>query len=174
MPEAQTAPVARIVANDPRADSGRREIAVTAEAIAIDRCVAGVRMRLSLPTRSFRGVVLALQQGARGLFYRVALVHADPDLDVALAEADNEGDAARDWLAWARFFRLPRLTRGVRGGEAVVESRFGGITVGTVQPRRRGWPLKARRSAVSARRKAGMKGRVLPVHRDEREIVCYE
>jgi hypothetical protein len=174
MSETQTAPVARIVANDPRADSGQREIAVTADSIAIDRCVAGVRMRLSLPTRSFRGVALALQQGARGLFYRVALVHADPDLDVALAEADNERDAARDWLAWAQFFRLPRLTRGVRGGDAVVESRFGAIKAGAVQPRRRGWPLKARRSAISARRKAGMKGRVLRVHRDEREIVCYE
>ncbi len=115
MSETQTAPVARIVANDPRADSGQREIAVTADSIAIDRCVAGVRMRLSLPTRSFRGVALALQQGARGLFYRVALVHADPDLDVALAEADNERDAARDWLAWAKFFRLPRLTRVVKG-----------------------------------------------------------
>ncbi|MGO8740617.1 DUF6101 family protein [Rhodoblastus sp.] len=174
MSKIQTAPVARLFADDPRADSGRREIAVSAESIAIDRCVAGVRMRLSLPARSFRGISLALRQGARGLFYRVALVHADPDLDVALTETDNESDAARDWLAWARFFRLPRLARSARGGETVVEIRLGEILGGAVQPRRRGWPLKARRSAISARRKAGVKGRLLPVHCGEREIVCYE
>jgi hypothetical protein len=174
MPTTRTTVLARLVADDPRADSGRREIAVTAESIAIDRCVAGVRMRLSLPARSFRGVALALQQGARGLSYRVALIHADSEFDVALAEADNERDAARDWLAWARILRLPRLARGLGGGEAMVENRFGEIRAATVQPRRRGWPLKCRRSAISARRKAGAKGRVLPVHRNEREIVCYE
>ncbi|MCI4677687.1 DUF6101 family protein [Rhodoblastus acidophilus] len=179
MSQPQAAILARFVADDPRADSGKREVGVAAEAIAIDRCVAGVRMRLSVPVRSFRGVVLALHQSARGLLYRVILAHADPELDLVLAEAENEKDIAPDWLAWAQFFRLPRLARSAQGDASLVEGRLvegrlGEVRTGTVQPRRRGWPLKERRSAMSARRKAGAKGRVLPVHCGEREIICYE
>ncbi|HUO53794.1 MAG TPA: DUF6101 family protein [Rhodoblastus sp.] len=165
---------ARLVADDPRADSGQREIGIGAQAIAIDRCVAGVKMRLSVPVRSFRGVALALREGARGFYYRLALVHADPELDIVLAEAENEQDVARDWMAWAEFFDLPRLAQGAEGAVALVERSFGEVKAREAQPRRRGWPLKGRRSAMSARRKAGARGRTLAVYRGEREIICYE
>ncbi|WP_296709950.1 DUF6101 family protein [Rhodoblastus sp.] len=168
------APMTRLVAADPRADNGQREISISAEAIAIDRRVGGVKMRFCLPAPSFRGVALSVYEAARGFVYRVALVHADPELDVVLAESENEADISRDWLCWAKFFRLPRLTRRAGGGEAVIDRRFGEVEAGEVMPRRRGWPLKGRRSMISARRLCGAKGRVVAVHRGEREIVCYE
>ncbi len=87
----QAEAIAKIVADDPRADGGQRQIFIAAHEIAIDRKVAGVRMRLALPIRAFRGVSLALLQGPRGSFYRVALDHSDPDLRVTLAEIAKRG-----------------------------------------------------------------------------------
>jgi hypothetical protein len=168
------APLTRLVAADPRADNGQREISISAEAIAIDRRVGGVKMRFCLPAPSFRGVALSVFEAARGFIYRIALVHSDPELDVVLAESENEADICRDWLSWSKFLRLPRLTSSAGGGVAVVSRRFGEVEAGEVKPRRRGWPLKGRRSMISARRLCGAKGRVTVVHRGEREIVCYE
>ena len=169
----QAAFLTRLVAEDPRADNGLREIAVAPDAIAIDRRVGGVRMRLAVPVSNYRGVALSLREGARGFVYRVALVHADAELDVVLAESHSEDEAGREWRAWAQALSLPLLTR-TAAGEAMVENRFGEIAAREIQPRRRGWPLKGRRSMISARRTSGAKGRALAVHRGEREIVCYE
>jgi hypothetical protein len=166
--------IARIVAADPRADGGQRQIFIAANEIAIDRRVAGVRMRLSLPIRAFRGVSLALMQGARGSFFRVALDHCDPDLRVTLAESQSENDIAPEWHAWAQFFQLPRVTHGPGGDLIQFDRRLGALTLGAVQPRKRGWPLKLRRSRMSGRRKPGPKGRVMAIFRGEREIICYE
>lgn len=164
---------ARLIAADPRADSGSREIRITAQSIAIDRCVGGVRMRLNTPAKNFRGVALALLDGETGFFYRVALVHADPELDIVLAETDSEREIARAWRDWARFFGLPRFARG-DSCEVLVERPLGALSASRVQPRRRGWPLRHRRSTMSARRDLGLKTRPLPVHRDERRIFAGE
>ena len=104
--------LAKFVADDPRADNGKRQISIAADAIAIDRRVAGVAMRLALPVKSFRGVSLTLLENDRGAFYRVALDHADPDLRVTLAESAGEADIAGEWRAWADFFQLPRIAFG--------------------------------------------------------------
>ena len=166
--------VAHFVAADPRADGGQRRVSLAADAVAIDRRVAGVAMRLALPIGCFRGVSLTLLENARGSFYRVALDHADPELAITLAESDSESDIAPEWKAWARFFDLPRLTLAPDEIPVVLDSRFGALVLGAVQPRKRGWPLKKRRSAISARRVAGPKGRVQSVFRNEREIVSGE
>lgn len=164
---------ARLIAADARADSGLRQISITAQGVAIERCVAGVRMRLHAPAQCFRGVALALLEGERGYFYRVALVHADPELDIVLAETDSERDIARAWRDWAQFFGLPRYARG-ESREVLVERRFGALAANRVQPRRRGWPLKARRSLLSGRRALGAVGAVTVTHRGEREIISHE
>ena len=174
MSKLQAAPLARFVADDLRADSGLREVSVAAEAIAIDRRVAGVRMRVSVPARSFRGVSLAVGEDDRGFCWRVSLIHSDAELNVLLAEAESEADAVAEWQAWAKFFRLPRLAQRANGAVETVERPFGGILAGEVEPRRRGWPLKHRRSRASASRTAGPAERGQVVFRDEREIICYE
>ena len=166
---------ARLVAADPRADGGTREISIAADAIAIDRRVGGVKMRLCLPAPSFRGVALSVIEAARGFIYRVALVHADSELDVVLAESGSEQDISREWLSWAQFFRLPRLTRAASGREAVVEQRYGEIEArdGPAAPSR----LAAERPPLDrcrARRGPGASGRIMAVHGGEREIICYE
>jgi hypothetical protein len=166
--------VAHFVAADPRADGGQRRVSLAADAISIDRRVAGVAMRLALPIGSFRGVSLALLENARGYFYRVALDHADPELAVTLAESDSESDIAPEWKAWARFFNLPRLTFSPDENPVILDRRLGALVLGAVQPRKRGWPLKKRRSAISAKRIAGPQGRVQAVFCGEREIVCTE
>jgi hypothetical protein len=170
----QTKTLAKFVAADPRADGGQRQILIAADSIAIDRRVAGVRMRLALPIGAFRGVSLAMMENARGPFYRVALDHADPDLIVTLAESASEREIAPEWKAWAQFFHLPRLALGPGARVVVLDRRLGALALGAVQPRKRGWPLKNRRSRMSASRKAGAKGRIMAIFRDEREIICYE
>jgi hypothetical protein len=169
MPQAKA--IEAIFARDPRADSGQRQISIAADAIAIDRRVAGVRMRLALPIGAFRGVSLALVENARGSFYRVALDHRDPDLAVTLAEATNEREIVAEWKAWAQFFQLPRLKPGPDQKLVVLDSSLGAVVLGVVQPRKRGWPLKQRRSKISGLRKQGPGGRVMAVFRGEREIV---
>lgn len=166
--------LAQLVADDPRADGGQRQISIAADAIAIDRRVGGVAMRLALPVKSFRGVSLALLENDRGAFYRVVLDHADPDLRVTLAELVHEREIGGEWRAWAEFFQLPRIAFGPGGGVIAVDLRLGALDLGAVQPRKRGWPMKGRRSAISAKRTAGAKGRVQVVYRHEREIICYE
>jgi hypothetical protein len=167
------APLASLVAADPRADGGQRRITLGADTIGIDRSLAGVRMKLALPVRAYRGVSLAVIEGAQGTFYRLALDHADPDLRVTLAESRDPEDLVREWRGWAKYFRLPRLAQGSGEFWVAIEGRLGELVLGAAQPRKRGWPLKHRRSRISGVRRAP-KVREHVVHRDEREIICYE
>jgi hypothetical protein len=91
-----------------------------------------------------------------------------------LAKSDSENDIAPEWKAWARFFNLPRLTVSPDGSPVILDRRLGALVLGAVQPRKRGWPLKKRRSAISARRVTAPKGRVQGIFRGEREIAGYE
>jgi len=167
------APLACLVAEDPRADGGQRRITLCADTIGIDRSLAGVRMKLALPVRAYRGVALSVVEGAKETWYRVALDHADPDLRVTLAENRDPEALVAEWRGWAKFFRLPRLAQGVDEIWVALDGRLGELLLGAAQPRKRGWPLKRRRSRMSAFRKPA-KIRAHVVHRDEREIICYE
>jgi hypothetical protein len=171
----QSKTVAHFIAADRRADGGQRRVSVAAEGVSIDRRVAGIAMRLALPIGCFRGVSLSLLENARGSFYRVALDHPDPELRVTLAESASESEIAPEWKAWAGFFGLPRIALAPGQDPLFPDSRLGGTPViGEVHPRKRGWPLKSRRSAFSGQRAAGLPSRMPVVHRGEREIVCYE
>jgi hypothetical protein len=160
--------VAHFVAADQRADGGQRRVSVAAEGVSIDRRLAGIAMRLALPIGCFRGVSLSRLDHAGGCFYRVALDHADPELRVTLAESASESEIAPEWTAWAGFFGLPRIAPAP--GAQSVET----LGVGEVPPRKRGWPLKQRRSAISARRMVGPEVRLQTVFRGEREIIARE
>jgi hypothetical protein len=166
-------PLACIVAEDPRADGGQRRVTLGADTIGIDRSLSGVRMKLALPVRAYRGVSLSVIEGAQGAVYRLALDHADPELGVTLAESRDPEALVAEWRGWAKYFRLPRLAQGMGAFWVALDGRLGDLVLGPVQPRKRGWPLKHRRSRISAWRKPD-KTRKHVVHRDEREIICYE
>lgn len=170
----QVKTVAHFIAADQRADGGQRRVSVAAEYVSIDRRVAGIAMRLALPIGCFRGVSLSVLENAGGWFYRVALEHADPELGVTLAESASESEIAPEWKAWAGFFGLPRIapTQGQR--PVFLDCGQGTPVTGGIPSRKRGWPLKRRRSAISGRRFAGPSSRALAVFRGEREIACYE
>jgi len=167
------APLACIVAEDARADGGQRRITLFADKIGIDRSLAGVRMKLALPVRAYRGVALTVVEGAQGTFYRVALDHPDPELGVTLAENRDPEALVSEWRGWAKYFGLPRLAQGAGSFWVALDGRLGELVLGPAQPRKRGWPLKHRRSRMSAIRKPARSG-VGAVHRNEREIICYE
>lgn len=170
----QTAsPLSGMIAADPRADGGQRRITLGADTIRIDRSLAGIRMRLALPVRAYRGVSLQVIDGARGPYYRVALDHADPELSVTLAEDRNPEALVAEWRGWAKFFHLPRLALDADSTCVALDGRLGELVLGLTQQRRRGWPLRNRRSRISALRKPP-KTRRHVVHRGEREIICYE
>jgi hypothetical protein len=68
---------------------------------------------------------------------------------------------------------LPRLAQGAGEFRVALDGRLGALVLGAAQPRKRGWPLKRRRSRMSAFRKPVRTG-AQAVHRNEREIICYE
>lgn len=168
---------------DSRADGGQRDVTLTRHRVTIRRAIAGMGMKIDVPTGAYRGVVLSLEQAARGrLHYRVTLRHDDPDLSVILTEAFDETEILKDWRDWASFLtQSPLVERdsgalvGVDGVEneapahAAAEEAF----TGSFQ-RRRGAPAAARSRGRFARRRhvGGTMGEA--AYAGEREIVCYE
>jgi len=51
---------------DCRADGGQRDVTLTRHCVIIRRRIAGMGMKIDVPTRAYRGVVLSLEQSARG------------------------------------------------------------------------------------------------------------
>jgi len=168
---------------DCRADGGQRDVTLTRHCVIIRRRIAGMGMKIDVPTRAYRGVVLSLEQSARGrLHYRVTLRHADPDLSVILTEAFDESEILKDWRDWASFLtQSPLVERdsgalvGVDDVEAQepAQAPVAETFTGSFQ-RRRGAPVAARSRGRFVRRRqvGGTIGDA--VHAGAREIVCYE
>jgi hypothetical protein len=126
-----------------------------------------------VPTRAYRGVVLSLEESARGrLHYRVTLRHADPDLSVILTEAFDESEILKDWRDWASFLTQSPLVERDTG--ALVGADDCAPAKSSPSLRRRGAPASARSRGRFVRRRhvGGPMGEA--VHAGEREIVCYE
>ena len=168
---------------DARADGGQRDVTLTRHRVTIRRRIAGMGMKIDVPTCAYRGVVLSLEQAARGrLHYRVTLRHADPDLSVILTEAFDESEILKDWRDWASFLtQSPLVERdsgalvGVDDVEAQepAQASVAETFTGSFQ-RRRGAPAAARSRGRFVRRRhiGGIIGDA--VHAGERAIVCYE
>ena len=101
-------------APDPRADGRRRGISLSRSLVVIARKREGVAMRITMRPNMFRGVLLRLCRGDDGVVYEVKLVHADPDLSIALAsmadaaEAERAGKPGRASLARARWWNASK------------------------------------------------------------------
>jgi hypothetical protein len=159
---------------DSRADGGQRDVTLTSHRVTIRRQVAGMGMKIDVPTRAYRGVVLSLEQSARGrLHYRVTLRHSDPDLSVILTEAFDESEILKDWRDWASFLTQSPLVERDSGALVSANDCEPAKTSAPGQ-RRRGAPASARSRGRFVRRRhiGGPIGEA--VHAGEREIACYE
>ncbi|HYA79503.1 MAG TPA: DUF6101 family protein [Methylocystis sp.] len=153
--------------HDARAEGGTRHVRVSRSEILILRRFAGVDMRILAPVAAYRGVALSVETARDGgLAFRVSLAHADPDLDVVLAETKDSDTVAADWSYWADYLALPRIA------ESDGEMREVGAARATFARRRN--PVAKRRPRFLARRKCGEPARAGVVFSDEREIICYE
>jgi len=140
-------------APDPRADGRRRLVLIDCDRVVISRTVAGVRMRISLAPRAFRGIVLRLVSlDEVGFRYEIRLAHDDPDLAVPLVESNSETEAHAQWRHWARFLGLPRLVERVEGTYELIRSTVPGVMPGA---RRRGRGRGSKRVRFLTRRKVG-------------------
>ncbi len=120
----------RFAAPDPRADGHRRVVRLDGENVVIARVVAGVFMNVTVATSAYRGVMLRIA-GARedGFSYEIRLVHADPDLCVVLAEANDDWDVHAEWRLWARVLGLPALVERVEGRDEPDRPMLGKVAV---------------------------------------------
>ncbi|MBL8588890.1 MAG: hypothetical protein JNK46_10215 [Methylobacteriaceae bacterium] len=155
---------------DPRADGGRRRVALSPAGVVIERRVGRVSMRLTLPAAAYRGVALGVVEAAGGVAYEVRLAHRDRDLDAVLARLPDECEALAEWRLWARWFALPALIEREAGVYADADARDPRLP----RPRRRTHVLGQRRTRFALRRRMGETTRMAQSHRGEREIVCYE
>jgi hypothetical protein len=146
----------RFAAPDPRADGRQRIVRLDSENVVIARVVAGVSMNVTVAASAYRGVMLRIV-GARadGFCYEIRLVHADPDLCVTLAQADDDWDIQAEWRLWARVLRLPALVERVEGRDEPDRPMLGKVAVRRSAPRRRGKTIAARRPRFLTRRKVG-------------------
>jgi len=151
--------------HDARADGGERHVALGSREVLIERSLGGVRMRLRLPTRAYRGVVLSLGEAVSGkVFYRISLWHADPDFTITLEEATDDRDIVAEWKSWAAHFALPKFIERSPGQLEGAETRLGAVAIGAARPsRRRGASISKRRGRLPLRRKPGRPGAITKV-----------
>jgi hypothetical protein len=146
----------RFAAPDARADGRRRFVRLDGDKVAIDRVVGGVFMRVTVPTSAYRGVALrVIDARDSGFAYEIRLLHADPDLSVALAETSDDSDIQAEWRLWARVLGLPALVERAEGDGKPDQELLGRVAVRPPAPRRRGKTILARRPRFLARRKLG-------------------
>ena len=155
-PKPGSAAPRRIEATDPRADGRRRIILLRRDRVEIARSIAGVYMHLTISPSAYRGVVLRLTGMKDQRFqYEVLLTHRDPDLNIVLAEADDDSEIQAEWRLWARFLRLPTLVEREDGRAEPELARLGKVAIAPPGPRRRGKALTSRRARFLVRRKTG-------------------
>ena len=167
-PKYATFEARRFAAPDPRADGRRRFVRLDGDKVAIHRVVGGVFMRVTVPTSAYRGVALRVVDARDdGFAYEIRLVHADPDLSVALAETCDDSDIQAEWRLWARVLGLPALVERAEGCDEPDQELLGRVAIRPSAPRRRGKTILSRRPRFLARRKLGRPGLCAPVERTE-------
>ena len=156
------------IEDDPRADGLQRKVSIKGGNVQIARRYKGIAMKIGVPVRLYRGVLLSLEASLRGGgIYRVRLLHADPDLSIVLEEVSATGPVPAIWQGWSRQLGLPRL----------VERAAGAVELFAPAPRprsvaRRCRPLRSRRGRFAMRRKPGIKARLDVSFADGREIIA--
>jgi Family of unknown function (DUF6101) len=166
--------IAARLADDPRADGGRRMIFLGPRYVTIKRRMQGVKMHLRVPVQNYMGVVLSREERRDGAFFSVRLSHRDPELCVTLREARDQGDSIDAWRHWAAFFAMPALVECGAGRWEVLTSSPRAAK-GSVPPLSCTHPVPlSKRRARGLLRKRGCADRRATVFRGEREIIAYE
>ena len=119
----------RFAAADEAADERLRIVDLHRERVVFRRAVRGMRMTLSLPVNSFRGVAIRLLPDADKIPSAIAVVleHGDPALSLPLFAASGSDDILAEWQSWGRVLGLPLLV--VEGDGSLREpfARLGGV-----------------------------------------------
>jgi hypothetical protein len=144
------------IADDGRADNGRRLVSITQTAVLIERHVGGVKMRVSVPVTAYVGLVLA-RRAAPAAEYAIILSHRDPELCIEIDAAADCASLTARMDGWARYFGKP--AHAIAASHAVAQPR--GLA-------------SSRRPAFLARRKPGVPARTATVFQNEDEIISYE
>lgn len=164
--------IAARVADDPRADGGRRMVLLDSRCVTIRRRVQGMKMLLSVPVESYRGVAIGCEKRPEGVVYRISLAHSDPDLCVTLKETCDGAGVLDAWRRWAAFFKSPRLVERAVGEWELVGPAPRGAKAGACPLPRRLTALA--KPSLRRRRAPADAARLSTVFRGEREIICYE
>ena len=159
---------------DTRADGGQPEVTLLRQGIVIRRRHRGVRMKIRVPARAYRGVVFkATGEAANSQRYLVSLSHNDADLRILLADTSDEREAFAHLQYWGEYFALPLYVERAGGQMECIRRRLGDIDCARPQDHaRKGTTLLARRGRFLRRRKPGTLVRMDVVHHGEREIIA--
>jgi hypothetical protein len=131
----------------PRGAAARQRIEIGSEWVTIRRDICGIEARVNVPTHSYRGVTL---RKAGGL-YELALSHMDASLEVVITRTGDDSDLIALWRDYARMLDLPLLAEDGRGRLLPMEAWPSEHPFA----RRRGSPLKNRRTRFQANRAMG-------------------
>jgi hypothetical protein len=163
----------RFRAADADADGRVRLIELYRDEVILRRSVRGLRMAVSLPISTFRGVAMRLMppRGVDAGTVAVMLEHPDPALSVPLFAATEATDLLAEWRLWGRIFGLPLLAAADDGTLHEAFACLGAVRVAAPSPHRRSGAVRKRRPSFLTRRKPGRQERTARVHR-EREIIA--
>jgi hypothetical protein len=167
--------IAARVADDARADGGRRMVWLDPRYVTIKRRLQGMKMHLSVPVESYLGVVLACDERPEGALYRISLAHRDPELCVTLKETCDRPRILDAWRSWAAFFGVPALVECAADESEIAPALPppSAPAAARALPRRL-TPTAKRGLRRRLRRKTADQARSAIVFRGEREIICYE
>lgn len=162
------------LAQDARAEGGKRRILMSPSGITIERHVHGIAMRVGVPASAYLGVALSLTAEAdQDPTYRVRLAHSDQELDIELAVSDSP-EALDDWTYWSDYFARPKLVESHDGSLQPLTQTSETSKPALVHARRHGSSVKHRRPKFLIRRKPGKTLSECDSFRGECEIICYE
>jgi len=166
----------RFSAADEAADQRLRVVDLHRERVVFRRSVRGMRMTVSLPVTSFRGIAIRLQlQEPDKVPSSIAVVleHGDPALSLPLFSSTASDDILAEWQAWGRVLGLPLLVAEADGSLREPFARLGALRVEPPTLRRRRRNAIARRRPLRVlRRRAGALPATPIVHCGEREIIA--
>jgi hypothetical protein len=165
----------RYAAPDNGADGQTRHIELGRDRVVMRREVRGMSMKVGVPVANFRGVSLRLRPAASDAAATAALTleHRDAGLCVPLLISAEVDEVIALWKSWGRVLGLPLLSVDGDGIMREPFPRLGMLEIRTpAARRRRRGAIKKRRPSILLRRKPGSRGRPMPVHRGEREIIA--